>query len=68
MSDIWHDYMKPKFEEKAKLCYMETCNFMVYIKKVFIYINIAKYNEKRLNTSNYKLNKLLPKGKSKRID
>ena len=60
--------MKPKFGEKAKLCYMETCNFMVYIKKVFIYINIAKYNEKRLNTSNYKLNKLLPKGKSKRID
>ena len=68
MFDIWHDYMKPKFGEKAKLCYMETCNFMVYIKKVFIYINIAKYNEKRLNTSNYKLNKLLPKGKSKRID
>ena len=31
-------------------------------------MNIAKYNEKRLNTSNYKLNKLLPKGKSKRID
>ena len=41
---------------------------MVYIKKVFIYINIAKYKEKRLNTSNYKLNKLSPKGKSKRID
>ena len=31
-------------------------------------MNIAKYNEKRLNNSNYKLNKLLPKGKSKRID
>ena len=61
--------MKPKFGEKAKLCYMETFNFMVYIKKEGIYlINIAKYNEKRLNTSNYKLNKLLPKGKSKRID
>ena len=27
-----HDYIKPKRGEKAKLCYMDTDSFLVYIK------------------------------------
>ena len=24
MYEFWYDYIKPKYDEKAKLCYMET--------------------------------------------
>ena len=34
--DFWYDYAKPKYEGKAKLCYMDTGSFIVYIKqKIF---------------------------------
>ena len=32
MYDIWYDYVKSKYREKAKLCYMDTYSFIVYIK------------------------------------
>ena len=32
MYEFWYDYVKPKYGEKAKLCYMDTCRFMVYIR------------------------------------
>ena len=32
MYDFWHDYVKPKCGEKAKMCYMSTSNFMVLLK------------------------------------
>ena len=28
------DYVKPKYGEKAKLCYMDTESFIVYIKQM----------------------------------
>ena len=30
--EFWYDYVKPKYVAKAKLCYMETDSFIVYIK------------------------------------
>ena len=30
--DIWYDYVKPKYDEKAKLCFMDTDSSIVYIK------------------------------------
>ena len=32
MCEIWYDYKKPKHREKAKLSYMDTAGFIVYIK------------------------------------
>ena len=32
MYEFWYDYVKPKYSEKSKLCYMDTDNFIIYIK------------------------------------
>ena len=34
MYEFWYDYVKPKYGEKAKLCYMDTESFIVYIKQM----------------------------------
>ena len=45
--EFWYDYVKPKYDEKAKLC------FIVYIQAVDIYKDIAEDIETRFDTSNY---------------
>ena len=32
MYDFWYDYVKPKYVENAKLCYMDTDSFLVHVK------------------------------------
>ena len=61
---FWYDYVKPKFGEKAKLCYMDTDSLFVYIKTGDIYKGIAEDVETRFDTSNYELVRSLPKGKN----
>ena len=43
---------------------MDTGSFIVYIKTEDIFIDIAKDFETRFDTSNYKLDRPLPKGKN----
>ena len=52
MCEFWYDYVKPKHREKAKLSYMVTDSFIVYIKIDEIYKDIAEYVETRFDTSN----------------
>ena len=63
MYEFQYDYVQPKYGEKAKLCYMDTDSFIIYIKTEDIYSDIAKNIEKRFDTSSYKLDRPLPKGK-----
>ena len=65
MYHFWHDYAKPKYGEKAKLCYMDTDSFIVYIKVDDVYRDVAQDVETRFDTPNYDLDRLLPKGKKK---
>ena len=37
MYEFWYDYVKPKYGEKAKLCYMDTGSLIAYIKADDIY-------------------------------
>ena len=67
MYEFCYDYVKPKYGEKEKLCYMNTDSFFVYIKTCAIYKDIAEDTEKRCSTSNYKLERSLPNGESKRV-
>ena len=58
--------MKPKYEEKAKLCYMDIVSFIVYIKTDNIYLEITKDVKTWFHTSNYQLEKSLTKGKKQK--
>ena len=42
MHKFWYDYVKGKYGEKVKLCYMDTGSLIVYIKTEQIYVDIAK--------------------------
>ena len=55
MYEVWYDYVKPKYGEKVKLCYMDTDSFLVYIKTEDIQKDIAEDVEIRFATSNYEL-------------
>ena len=32
MYELWYDYIEPKYGDTAKLCYMDTDSFVIYIK------------------------------------
>ena len=42
MYDFWYDYVKPKYGEKAKLSYVDTDNFIVYIKQMIFIKTFVK--------------------------
>ena len=67
MYEFWYDYMKPKYGHNVKLCYMDTDSFVMHIKTEDFYKDIADNVEKRLNTSNYEINRPLPIGKNKKV-
>ena len=60
--EFWKDYMKPKYKENTKLCYMDTDSFIVHI-----YTDIVKQVEARFDTSNYELDRPLQKRKNKKV-
>ena len=67
MYEFWYKYVKQKYGEKAKLCYMDTDIFVASIKTEEMYVDIAKDVETRFDTSNYKLDRPLPKGENKKV-
>ena len=67
MYEFWYDYMKPKYGNDVKLCYMDTVSFVMNIKTEDFYKDIANDVEKRFDTSNYEINRPLPTGKNKNV-
>ena len=53
MYEFWYDYIKPKYGDKARLCYMDTDSFVMYIKTEDFYKDIADDTERWFDTSNY---------------
>ena len=64
MYGFWHDYVKPKYGKKTKLCYMTLLRFTIYIKTDDIYKDIAEDVETRFDTSSYEMNRPLLKLKN----
>ena len=67
MYEFWYNYLKPKYGENAKLCYMDTDSFIVHVKADDIYKDIAEDVETRFDTSNSEVDRPLPKGKNKKV-
>ena len=67
MYECWYDYMKPKYGDNVKLCYMDTDSFIMHIKIEDFYKDIANDVERRFDTSNYEVNIPLPTGKNKKV-
>ena len=68
MYKFWYDYIKPKYQDIAKLCYMDTDSFITYIKAEDFYKGIADDVKKWFDSSNYIKDdkRLLPIGKNKK--
>ena len=67
MYEFWCDYVKSKYEDKARLCYMDTDSFVVNIKTKDFYKDIAENVKERFDTSNYIYDRPLPTGNNKKV-
>ena len=68
MYEFWYDYIKLKYKEKAKLCYMDTGSFIIHIKIEDFYKDIPNDVERWFDIFNYDDNdkRLLSLGKNKK--
>ena len=67
MYEFWYDYMKRKYDNDVKLCYMDTDSFVMNIKTNDFYKDIANDVECKFDTSNYEVNRPLPMGKNEKV-
>ena len=65
--EFWYDYIKPKYGEKVKLCYVDTGCFIVHVKTEDIYKDIAEDVDTRFDTSNVEIDRPLPMGKNEKV-
>ena len=68
MYKFWYDYIKPKYEDIAKLCYTDTDSFIIHIITKDVYRDIADDVKIWFDASNYDENdkRPLPIGMIKR--
>ena len=70
MYEFWYDYIKLKYQGKAKLCCMDTDSFIIHIKTEDFYEDIVNDVQKWFDTSNSDENdkRSLPIGKNKNVN
>ena len=66
MHEFWYDHIKPKYEEKTQLCYVNTDSFIILIKTRCLWRH-PKIWENKFDTSNYKVKRSLLRGKHKKL-
>ena len=62
--EFWYDYVKPKYDKNAKLCYMDKGSLIIHVKTDVINRGIAVDIETRSDTSNFELEHCLRKNKN----
>ena len=69
MYQFWYDYIKPKYGDKVKICYMDTDSFVIHVKTDDFYKDIASDVERWFDASNYneKDERPLPISKNKKV-
>ena len=56
MYEFYYDYLKPKYQDKVKLCYMDTDSFILDIQTEDYYKDISDDINKWFDTSNFDKN------------
>ena len=69
MYEFWYDYLKPKYQDNIKLCYMDTDSFILQIQTDDFFNDINSDVNKCFDTSNYDKNDNRPLeiGKNKTV-
>ena len=65
--EFWYDYMKPKYNDNIRLCYMDTDSSIMNIKTNDFYKDNSGDVDNRFDTSNYEVKRPLPVGKNKKF-
>ena len=55
--EFWYDYIKPKYQNNAKISYMDTDSFIIHIKTKDLYKDISDDVKKRYDKSIFAVNK-----------
>ena len=67
MYEFWYDYVKSKYMDNARLCYMDTDSFVINVKTKDFYKDIAEDVMERFDTSNFSYDGPLPIGMNKKV-
>ena len=67
MSEFWYDYIKLKYQNNVKLCYMDTDSFIIDNNTEDFYEDIANDGKRRFYSSNYEVDRPLHTGKNKKV-
>ena len=67
MHEFWYDYMRRKYGDMVKLCYTDTDSLVMNIKTKGVYKDIAQDAQESFDTSNYSVDRPLPKGKNRKV-
>ena len=55
MYKFWYDYIKPKYEDRAKLCYTDTDSFVIHIITEDFFVDISDDVERLIHLTMMKM-------------
>ena len=67
MYEFWYDYVKAKYEDRVRLCYMDTDSFVLNVRTKDFYKDISEDVKDRFDTSNFYCDRPLPIGINKKV-
>ena len=67
MYEYCYDYVKIKYEDRVRLCYMDTDSFVLKVRTKYFYKDISEDVKDRFDTSNFYYDRPLPIGVNEKV-